>query len=59
MALEVAFKQLGVGFARAKVGDGCVLDVMQERGWLFGGELNVSAPGPYEAGAGVRRRVNR
>ncbi|WP_209588409.1 phosphoglucosamine mutase [Massilia sp. BHUDP2] len=38
MALEVAFKQMGVGFARAKVGDRYVLEVMQERGWLFGGE---------------------
>ncbi|RZA32140.1 MAG: phosphoglucosamine mutase [Lysobacteraceae bacterium] len=38
MALEVAFKQMGIGFARAKVGDRYVLEVMQERGWLFGGE---------------------
>ncbi len=38
MALEVAFKELGVGFARAKVGDRYVLEVMQEKGWLFGGE---------------------
>ena len=38
MALEVAFKQMGVGFARAKVGDRYVLEVMKERGWLLGGE---------------------
>jgi phosphoglucosamine mutase len=38
MALEVAFKELGVGFARAKVGDRYVLEVMQERGWILGGE---------------------
>jgi phosphoglucosamine mutase len=38
MALEVKFKELGIGFARAKVGDRYVLEVMQERGWLFGGE---------------------
>ena len=38
MALEVAFKQMGVGFARAKVGDRYVLEVMQERGWILGGE---------------------
>jgi phosphoglucosamine mutase len=38
MALEVAFKQMGVGFARAKVGDRYVLEVMQEKGWLYGGE---------------------
>ncbi|MFZ6681318.1 phosphoglucosamine mutase [Undibacterium sp. Tian12W] len=38
MAVEVAFKKLGVGFARAKVGDRYVLEQMQERGWLLGGE---------------------
>ena len=38
MALEVAFKEMGVGFARAKVGDRYVLEVMKERGWLLGGE---------------------
>jgi phosphoglucosamine mutase len=38
MALEVAFKEMGVGFARAKVGDRYVLEVMQEKGWLYGGE---------------------
>ncbi len=38
MALEVAFKEMGIGFARAKVGDRYVLEVMRERGWLFGGE---------------------
>ncbi len=38
MALEVAFKKMGVGFERAKVGDRYVLEVLQERGWLIGGE---------------------
>jgi phosphoglucosamine mutase len=38
MALEVAFKQMGVDFARAKVGDRYVLEILQERGWLVGGE---------------------
>lgn len=38
MALEVAFKEMGVGFSRAKVGDRYVLEVLQERGWLVGGE---------------------
>ena len=38
MALEVAFKELGIGFARAKVGDRYVLEVMKENGWMFGGE---------------------
>lgn len=38
MALEVAFLNMGVGFARAKVGDRYVLEVLQERGWILGGE---------------------
>lgn len=38
MALEVAFKNMGIGFARAKVGDRYVLEVMKEKGWLYGGE---------------------
>lgn len=38
MAVEVAFKELGVGFARAKVGDRYVLEQMRERGWILGGE---------------------
>jgi len=38
MALEVAFREIGVGFARAKVGDRYVLEVLNERGWLLGGE---------------------
>lgn len=38
MALEVAFREMGIGFARAKVGDRYVLEILQERGWLLGGE---------------------
>ncbi|WP_295994127.1 phosphoglucosamine mutase [Rugamonas sp.] len=38
MALEVAFKARNIGFARAKVGDRYVLEVMKERGWILGGE---------------------
>jgi phosphoglucosamine mutase len=38
MALEVAFKRMGIGFARAKVGDRYVLEVLQEKGWHIGGE---------------------
>lgn len=38
MALEVAFRQMGIRFARAKVGDRYVLEILQERGWLIGGE---------------------
>jgi phosphoglucosamine mutase len=36
--LEQAFQRLGVNFARAKVGDRYVLETLQQRGWLFGGE---------------------
>jgi phosphoglucosamine mutase len=38
MALEVAFKKMGVEFARAKVGDRYVLEILLERGWQVGGE---------------------
>jgi phosphoglucosamine mutase len=37
-ALERRFAELGVPFARAKVGDRYVLEQLEERGWLFGGE---------------------
>lgn len=38
MAVESAFGAMGVGFARAKVGDRYVLELLQERGWQVGGE---------------------
>ncbi|QJD92547.1 phosphoglucosamine mutase [Duganella dendranthematis] len=38
MAVEVALKEKGIGFARAKVGDRYVLEVMQDKGWILGGE---------------------
>ena len=38
LAVEVALKQRGVQFVRAKVGDRYVLEVLQEKGWLLGGE---------------------
>jgi phosphoglucosamine mutase len=38
LAVENAFRQAGIGFVRAKVGDRYVLEEMQARGWLFGGE---------------------
>jgi phosphoglucosamine mutase len=38
MAVEVAFKKLGVDFVRAKVGDRYVLEELAVRGWLLGGE---------------------
>jgi phosphoglucosamine mutase len=38
MALEVAFREMGIGFARAKVGDRYLLEMLQEKRWLIGGE---------------------
>jgi phosphoglucosamine mutase len=38
MALEVAFKKMGIGFVRANVGDRYVLEALQEQGWILGGE---------------------
>lgn len=38
MAVELALKQRGVEFVRAKVGDRYVLEELAARGWLLGGE---------------------
>lgn len=38
LALEQALGRLGVGFERAKVGDRYVLEVLNQKGWLYGGE---------------------
>lgn len=38
MGLELALKQLGIPFARAKVGDRYVLEKMRELGWSLGAE---------------------
>lgn len=38
MGFELALKQLGILFARAKVGDRYVLEKMQEKGWRIGVE---------------------
>lgn len=38
MGLELALKQLGIPFLRAKVGDRYVLEKMQEKGWRLGAE---------------------
>jgi phosphoglucosamine mutase len=38
MAVEVALKAKGVEFVRAKVGDRYVLEELDKRGWLLGGE---------------------
>lgn len=36
--LELALQQLGIGFARAKVGDRYVMEMLEEKGWQLGGE---------------------
>ena len=38
MAVEMALKKKGVEFVRAKVGDRYVLEELEKRGWLLGGE---------------------
>jgi phosphoglucosamine mutase len=38
MAVEVALKRKGVELVRAKVGDRYVLEELEKRGWLLGGE---------------------
>lgn len=38
LAIENAFLRQGVPFGRAKVGDRYVLEMLRERGWLWGGE---------------------
>lgn len=38
LGFEHALQRLGIPFARAKVGDRYVLELMQEKGWQLGGE---------------------
>lgn len=38
LAIEVAIKNLGLGFERAKVGDRYVLELLQAKQWIIGGE---------------------
>jgi phosphoglucosamine mutase len=38
LAVEVALKARGVEFVRAKVGDRYVLEALEKKGWLLGGE---------------------
>lgn len=38
MGLELALKQLGIPFARAKVGDRYVMEMMKEKNWRLGAE---------------------
>ncbi|MBW4004921.1 phosphoglucosamine mutase [Neisseria meningitidis] len=40
MAMEIALKEQGVDFCRAKVGDRYVLEQLNRRGWLIGGEAS-------------------
>ena len=40
LAFELQMKALDVAFARAAVGDRYVIELMQERGWLYGGEAS-------------------
>lgn len=52
LGLEVALGKLGIPFARSKVGDRYVMELLQEKGWSIGGEnsghilnLSVSSTG--------------
>src|SRR5258706_11864720 len=38
LAVENIFKDLGVEFARAKVGDRYIIEMLQDKGWAWGGE---------------------
>ena len=38
LGMELAIKELGLDFARSKVGDRYVLETMNEKGWTIGGE---------------------
>jgi phosphoglucosamine mutase len=38
LALELALEGAGIAFARARVGDRYVLELLQEKGWQLGGE---------------------
>jgi phosphoglucosamine mutase len=38
LGMELALKERGIGFCRAKVGDRYVTELMQKKGWRLGGE---------------------
>ncbi len=38
LGMEQAIGRMGIAFARARVGDRYVLEMMREKGWLYGGE---------------------
>lgn len=46
MGLELALKQLGIPFERAKVGDRYVLEKLQEKGWRLGAENSAETKMP-------------
>ena len=54
LALERALDEAGIAFARARVGDRYVLELMQEKGWQLGGEN--SGPHHLPGQAHHRRR---
>ena len=43
MGLELALQTLGIPFARAKVGDRYVLEMMNEKGWRIGAKTPVTS----------------
>ena len=64
MGLELALKQLGIPFVRAKVGDRYVLEEMRDKGYVIGGEqsghvilLAHSTTGDGELTAGMLLRT--
>ncbi len=56
MGLELALKQLGIPFARAKVGDRYVLEKLQELGWRIGRKLRPRDPAGQNYHRGRYRR---
>jgi phosphoglucosamine mutase len=40
IGLELALKKLGIEFLRAKVGDRYVMQILEQQGWLLGGETS-------------------
>jgi len=54
-ALERAMQREGIGFERAKVGDRYVMELLQERGWLIGGENSghILCLDKHSAGDGI------
>ena len=55
LALEHAFGKMGIPFARAAVGDRYVVEMLHEKGWLYGGENSghILALDRHTAGDGI------